>query len=426
MQRLFLNNFIKPSILHEAVTSKVQQLIRQTYNLPNESPSGSTRLVKNTPKTEEEFSALMAHLESLVPKGANVAQYVPFLAKTLFSPEPSWIVHEDEIDLVPVLKQYAAMQPRLQPPHNDINYFETRQALTQFVTEKSGEVKRKEDMQESEIQEVLKSASIVHVLDDWKVWKLPKGVTPQKARALYLLTSNSRHGSVWCTGRDSGQITSYLDQGDFYVFMQGNLSRYAVSTHQDTSLVIYNPADSPIVDTSGLPGTQNTDNSSMFSSIVEAGASMGIDASVVLNNLSHVPEDIKPLIRELRDNPQTAIFKTVPEKLLNEVPAETQSQMFKLLQRMDKEKFISDLNQIMASGVSGKILKAYAVLTYVVTPYRELEFTEKDFSNMSWTTFNAYVEAHANSHRREMSAGIRQHLKSLLLRIRLSSNRQSK
>ena len=406
-----LFSFIRSSlILTEDITKRVLDIIKTQFKVPNPNPTVPSMYKNNIPKTEEELNTIIKHFESLSPDSKN-SNYVQFLAQTAFSNPPSWVVNEDEPAVIGELKEYNALllSKKLTPPENQITYFKSIPALRQFLQQKKEHIQTNfSGVEEHEQQEVKTIAKIIDTVGDWTVVKIPKGSDPKTLRAAYLLCSNKRHGSSWCVGWEDGKSLAgnYLPQGDFYLFQKNNISVYAVSTIQDRSLILWNRADSPLVNTEDLGSKSNTTFKGLLPSLDNIITKFGKSVPEFYSYLSHVPEEIRPVILKLQINPEAKIFNTMPKTLLGEMSTDKKDFIFKVLHAVNKTRLIEDINTSIDTQGTNIILTIYALLTYIVMPHKGIIFTSDELYSFNWKAFMAYIEAHANANDRNMSKEI--------------------
>ena len=425
-QSISLLSFIRlPLILAEDVTRRVSDSIKATFNVPNPNPTGNERYVNNIPKTEEDLVKTFKHFESLSPNNKN-PEYIEFLAQTAFCKDPSWEINEDESGVLAALKEYEGLlvSKKLNPPENRITFFKEVPSLRNFLATKKEHISTDYSGVEEHERHETAVAKIIDTIGPWTIVKIPQGSDKETLQAAYLLCSNKRHGSSWCVGYENGRSLAgnYLPNGDFYLFQKNNVSVYAVSTIKaENDLILWNRADSPLVSTKEFGHTEGEDDKpkplsdklqSLLPSLQKTVVALGGTASEFFKSLSHVPEEIKPVIIALKKNAEAQIFKRVPNELLENLPLDKQNFIFKVLHKTDGNALIKDFNEAFDrhSYDTSIVLTLYAILTYIATPNKGIIFTADQLYNFNWPPFMAYVEAHANSHDREMSKEIHQAL----------------
>jgi hypothetical protein len=395
MKKLSSTQFIKVIYLLEAITNRVVTDIKSRFKLPVLPDSPEKRANKNLPVSDEELRNQLQYFESLSPDKQSPAQYTLFLANTAYSTPPSWLINEDEVRVIPLLKRaYAAKI-------TDLTQFKTTQALEQQVNmnEKESVI----GISNEEMPHVTAGAKKVGELGEWSLWKVPMGNTDVQAKAAQLLCSNKRHNTHWCVGYDApgAQVRNYLANGDFFVFQKHGQSKYAVSTNKETgNIIIWNPADSQIFnsETSG-----STESNSKFASLFPSLAS--IDPSIG-EKLSYIPEELKAPLAAAQKNPEAAILNKVPSRLLQVYDEASLLSLYRALHIVSIPSLIRDLNAAVGSQSESNATMAASVMSYLTNNTRGRDLTNDELELFTVPTFLGYLEAYASNHNKTMAKHI--------------------
>ena len=415
MMKLDLNKFIRFAILVEAVNRKIIDEIRAEFQVPN--PNGKS-INSNIPVTEEEFQQQINKFETMSPDKLAPSPYVKFLAQTAYQApnsviRPSWNIKDEEHEMVSLLTQFTEYKNKMSPNGNDrtITSYKTRQHLMEKIAEIKNEVENAAPGNTEEEYAEIAANGAAHkiiTLGEWSVWKVPKGNSDQNARSANLLCSNSKHKpALWCVGWEAPreQIRSYLGDGDFFVFQKNTISKWAISSVDDSKeITIWRPSDTKVYDTKTYMGSKSdTGMAGVFKNISAAAEEYNIDAQNLFPVLSSIPEELKALILACKQNPESAsTFERVPEELLRELTPEQQSQIFRIVYNLPPVQLIEDLNAGMTSYSDDARGLVEALLAYIVQPHRGKKFTQEDMEHFEISTFFKYLDAHASAHDREM------------------------
>jgi hypothetical protein len=358
------------------------------------------------PKDDAGVTALFEHLDKLVPQSVQSQgtgkQIYFFLLKQLFmySP-PGFVLGEDDFRVAPLMNSYlkAAMTNKLQGNAKNLDHYRSleqlEEALENLSEEKNAPKPAEKDENEStyseaELQIIQKGAKIVKTLGDWVLWKVPKSNNAASFEAAKRLCDNKRYNVKWCVGR--GAASTYIPRGDFFVLAKGGRSTYAISS-DDSSLTIWNPADTPIFSTGSRGYGQSEEIS--IPSLLAAGKKAGIsqqEIKGIMAQFSLIPEDIIPILSEARKTEKT--LQKIPEGQLVQADPEDRQLLYKVMHYVDPSAFVDDLNKLYSYRT---VIQAHMLMSAAVSSKVQMKFTKQNFIAMDLYCMLGYLEAYAGT-----------------------------
>ena len=271
---------------------------------------------QSMPKTTEgqvdevALGKILDSIEAMVPPGPKQKAYTLYLAGQFFAfNPPAWVPGEDDAVIRPLMFNFDKLvtKGKLTGPQADINGYKGLDQLKAAVGKLMDEahqpvggpdVPDEEEAQKprfdvhrtkylpQDIADIKAGSAIVAEAGGWAVYKIRANPDEAGKIAAQLLCNNGINKVSWCVGRGT---LSYLDQGPFYVLVQGGKSRFAISSVlRDKTATIWNAADTPVwVTTSG-------DGDHAMPNLVYTAQEKGIPLD--LTKISSLPADILPVM----------------------------------------------------------------------------------------------------------------------------------
>jgi hypothetical protein len=352
------------------------------------------------PKDEIGVSRLFTRLDNLVPKEVQASgvgkQIYFFLLKLLFKETPpGFVLGEDDYKVKPLIKSYCkaldkqqlAAQDRSLDRYRNLEELETTlEAIEEKKVPKLEEGKKSVYTPQEEAI-IKKGSKIIYDSGGWTVYKCPQSNSRDILAAVKLLCDNPRHHVSWCVGRGA---TQYQGAGDFFVFQQNGISRYAVSSNQGKDFTIWNANDTPIF--SANQWGEEAKNRSQEKPIAQMMRAVAKKNGIPfdLNTLSVLPQDLLvPLKAVYKKEPALAFM---PEAALNP-DRKLSENVHKILHLMSARDLVGDLNPMFDSYSAA--LVGTNVLAAAVGKKVNMDFDEAAFKMMNSRCLEGYLEAAA-------------------------------
>ena len=338
------------------------------------------------PKDEAGVKALFESLDALVPteaqgQGIGKQMYL-YLLKGLYKTNPpEFVLGEDDFRVRPLMLNYfnAVTKGIIKGETANLDQYRSMEDLGNVVNPKEAPRETEPDgvvYTPMELKTIASGSKVLLTEGPWVVYKIPRGNSTKGHEAAHLLCDNPRHGVEWCVGRGA---YSYLAAGDFYVFEYQGYSHYAISSDSN-SLTIWNPADKPI-----YASSNTKEEKTKIPSMEAASKKIGVVFDV--NQLSALPEDIRPLLEKLSKT-EKAIRSFIPSSQYQ--AKDDKTSLYKILHATDPVAFIKDLNNLYSNRTT--YIRAHAVLCEAISDKVHMDLS-KTYEEMNLYCLTAYLEA---------------------------------